>query len=163
MSSPSGSVGKNQIRKWLDSQILSTIEEVKPKGNELYRIEVVAAGSQITITETENYTPIVIGGRIDFPSGVRSVFSDLDRRSRDLQNRIEYVLATTHGHYAYINEKDDITNDFQETWAIEIQHFIYPDGANQDRFMNSILNMSSRVKFIRHTIELLISELEDSR
>ncbi|MFC4408595.1 hypothetical protein [Haloarchaeobius iranensis] len=151
---------EEKIESWLDEQRISDWTVVREEGGEQFSFEVELHHIPVDLTVLVGPNSLnIIGGFTFDPELLANL---LDRKELWHQFRTEamIVLTNVRGFYAFLDEDFNPTS-FEEMRRISLQYFIYPDGASQHLFMNSLYDMARAEAFLMWRPEQMVSALDD--
>jgi len=147
------------VSGWIDENKVREVELVDEDEDEfLFRIKLHHIPATI-IVESDG-SPLEIVTQVTYDPSVLANLMDRAQLWKQFRTEAMIVLTGLRGFYAFLNDDGD-TVSFEEMSQIRIQYFMYPDGASQHEFMNSMYDLARAHAYLLWRPENIVETLDD--
>lgn len=151
------------IWEWIDETYFDSIEEVEDPDSE-FNISMSNAQSGLAVhaVKQPSHNHIDLISQMPIPPDVLATLMDLEYEQTDLRIHLTHVLTTLPGGFSFLDEQGSLT-EFKDVRFIRVMHRIYPDGADQQLFMDSVVTILHAMMFIRDIVSTTADNIDKRR
>ena len=142
-----------QVRAWLDTQVVSGVEEISGSETE-FNLQLEVSRLPIHVIKERPDGPVRIVGKSGFDTDRVAALLDSERQRHELLTRIGPVLLAVPGFYSFLDEEGERCS-FENVHTIQIEHRLYPDALSQHQLMTSVIAIAKGMRYIQNTVTIV--------
>lgn len=151
------------IWEWIDESYFDSIEEVDDPNADLnISMSIEQSGLAVHAIKPPSHDHIDLVAQMPIPPDVLATLMDLEYEQTELRIHLTHVLTTLPGWFSFLDDQGQPT-EFEEVELISVTHRIYPDGADQQTFMDSVVTILNAMVFIRDIISTTAENIDRRR
>ena len=120
------------------------------------------SGLAVSAIKPPSHDYIDLVAQMPIPSDVLATLMDLEYEQTELRIHLTHVLTTLPGGFSFLDDQDQPTG-FEEVRSIRVTHRIYPDEADQQMFMDSVVTILNAMMFIRDIVSTTAKNIDKRR
>lgn len=153
MSEP---VDADQIRRWIDDDLVENVEPVPDEGAE-FNFAIEMSNVLVHAIRRQPDGPVIVGQQIEYGDDIKAQIRDLPESDRnELVARIRELLTEVPVIYGFHDEQGNNVR-FEDVHQILIEHRIYADELSQHALMNGLVDVWKAMRYLDDIVTLIDS------
>lgn len=147
-------VDSEQVRAWLDDELVGTVEEV-PDEAAVFNLAVDVSNLVVHVVRRQPDGPLVVGQQIEYGPDMRERIAGMAEGDRnELVARLRETLTNAPVVYGFHDAQGNNVR-FGEVQRVLVEHRIYPDGTSQQALMDSVIEVWKVLRYLDDLVTLV--------
>lgn len=152
----SETIDAEQIRQWIDDDLVEEIEAVPDNAAE-FNFVIEMSNILVHVIRRDPAGPVIIGQQIEYGDDIRSRIRNLPESDRnELVARIRELLTEVPVVYGFHDEHGDNVR-FKDMKQIFLEYRIYPDALGQHTLMSGLVDVWKAMRYLDDIVTLIDS------
>lgn len=150
----SHTVTADEIRRWIDDELVDDVERVSDEMAE-FNFVIEMSNILVHVVRRQPDGPVIVGQQLEYGDDIRSRIRDLTAADRnDLVARIREVLTNSPVIYGFHDEHGANVR-FEDVHRVLVEYRLYPDGLTRHALMSGLVDVWKVVHYLDDVPTLL--------